>query len=220
MKERNRIIFIIAVIIIGITLIGGLTYAWFKWRSSSSINFSVTIDNSSGLTITFDGEQIKLKGKIAEDIKSELDLEEINRRVWKRNATNFVKQVKESKKTEVQINNERIMAEIELNQMIEDVSKKEFEYREITEKDRNIIKDIQQQLLNMGLDLSYEEHKEMIMICGNFESITLNKYQLRELCWLIKNNIDVFSITPYFNEDEDKCIGIRIVIGINLIKEG
>ncbi len=55
MKKNKKLIIMIFGVVLGIILIGTATYAWFKWRSSESINFNVTIDNSSGLTITFVG---------------------------------------------------------------------------------------------------------------------------------------------------------------------
>ena len=55
MKERNKIYLIIIGVILGIVLVAGITYSWFKWRSSDNANVRITIDTSSGLTITFNG---------------------------------------------------------------------------------------------------------------------------------------------------------------------
>lgn len=55
MKDRKKLFLMIFGVILGIIIVVAGTYAWFKWRSSSSINFNVTIDNSTGLTITFNG---------------------------------------------------------------------------------------------------------------------------------------------------------------------
>ena len=55
MKDRKKLILMIFGVVLGIVIVGTATYAWFKWRSSNNANVRITIDNSSGLEITFVG---------------------------------------------------------------------------------------------------------------------------------------------------------------------
>ena len=57
MKDKKKKIILIIGIISVILLVSGITYSWFKWRSSNNATVSITIDNSTGLVITFDGGQ-------------------------------------------------------------------------------------------------------------------------------------------------------------------
>ena len=57
MKDKNKKIILIIGIVSVILLVSGITYSWFKWRSSNNATVSITIDNSTGLVITFDGGQ-------------------------------------------------------------------------------------------------------------------------------------------------------------------
>ncbi len=55
MKDKKKKIILIIGIISVILLVSGITYSWFKWRSSDNANVRIVIDNTSGLEITFVG---------------------------------------------------------------------------------------------------------------------------------------------------------------------
>ena len=55
-KNKKKIILIICGILL-VILLSGITYAWFKWRSTDNATVRLVIDNSSGLTVTFNGGQ-------------------------------------------------------------------------------------------------------------------------------------------------------------------
>ena len=64
MNEKKKIYLMIIGVILGIILVSGGTYAWFKWRSSESIDVIINFDNTADARVTFYGGD-SITGKIA-----------------------------------------------------------------------------------------------------------------------------------------------------------
>lgn len=169
---------------------------------------------------------MRFQGEIAKDLiagMNEEDLSKIKKIVWQNNVVNLMKQKKDSNKPEYIKKNEQIMAEIKLAEVLQECENKEYEYRQATKDERTTMKSIQRELDIMGLNLDYEEHKEILMLSGNFEYLSFTKEELRYLVNLIiDNNIDNFVIAPLYSEEDEEdeeCKAIRIVLAIDLAKE-
>ena len=181
------------------------------------------------LEIFPDKENMKLKGEIAKDlIIPDKEMEKIKKIVWEKNLYNMIQQAKESNKSEMQKQNERIIAEMKLSKMLDNAEERVVNFKEPKEYQRKLLKSIQNILKKSGLNLDYEEHKEMLILCGNFNYLKFTKNELRTLCNLVQN-VDYFLIAPSYSEDEDyneitlisddNSESIIIVIGIDLVKE-
>lgn len=164
------------------------------------------------------------KAKIADDLGfSEEEMIQIKRNVWQFNSINLLDQINNSKKTEIQKRNEEIIAEQLFQEWLDSVQEDSKNYAKPTESQKQSLKAIKKELDKIGFILDYEEHKEMIMLCGNFEYLKFTKQELRLIVMLIQNGpITNFLIAPSYNEedeDDEECKGIRIVISIDLGKE-
>lgn len=167
--------------------------------------------------------RMKFKGEIAKDlIFNEEEMSNIKSNAWKNNINEMMNQINESKKTETQKNNETIIAEMKLQELLQQAEETEYEYRKITEDDRRFVKAMQEKLKNLCLlDLDYEEHEESIMLCGNYSYLKFEKEELRTLI-AIAELFDMFLIAPSYSEEDEEdeeCKSIRIVLGVDLRKE-
>ena len=63
MKEKKKIIFMIMIVLLIIAVVAAGTYAFYKWRSTSSIDVDINFDNSDNVVVTFDGGS-SITGKI------------------------------------------------------------------------------------------------------------------------------------------------------------
>ena len=63
MNNNKKILLPIMGIVFGIILISGATYAWYKWRSSSSVDVIINFDNSGDVRVVFYGGD-NITGKI------------------------------------------------------------------------------------------------------------------------------------------------------------
>ena len=192
----------------------------------NTINFLQVFSSFENLEIFPSGSLMRFQGKIAQDLKDQMNEDDINnikRIVWQNNAATLIKQAKDSKKTAYQKENERIIAEMKLNQVLQECEDQEFEYRNATENEKITLKAIKRELDLIGLSLDYEEHEDLLMLSGNFEYLSFTKKELRYFVNLItKNNINNFLIAPSYSEEDeedDECKSIRIVIAIDLAKE-
>lgn len=186
----------------------------------SEMSYMQTLGCFENLEIRPNNSSLEFIGTIAKDLSfTDEEIKELRKNVWLNDSLNLAKQMKESKKTELQKNNERIIGEMQLINMLDEAEEFELEYREAKEDEKNLIKLIQKTLKeNTSLDLEYEEHKEMLMLSKNFEYIKLTKNELR-LLEILARKLNSFFIVPFYDEnDENKCIAVRIVMCLELRK--
>lgn len=167
-----------------------------------------------------DNSSLKFIGTVAKDLSfTDEEMKQLRKNVWLKDSLILAEQMKESKKTEAQKDYEEIVKSMKFAQMLDEVENFETEYREAKEDEKNLIKLIQKTLKeNTSLDLEYEEHKEMLMLSGNFEYIKLTKNELR-LLEILARRVNSFFIVPFYDEnDENKCIAVRIVMCLELRK--
>lgn len=190
--------------------------------------FNMELLNSLGcfenLKILPKDSLMRFEGEIAKDLKfNENEMSGLKQKVWKDNMQNLVEQMRNNKKSEYQRENERIIAKMKLDKLLEECENQDLDCRKPTQEEKNSLKEMQRQLNSIGLDLDYEEHEEILMLAGNFEYLEFTRQELRFLVDLvIKNNIDNFLIAPVYDEDnenDEECKAIRIVITIDLAKE-
>ena len=167
---------------------------------------------------------MRFEGEIAKDLTfNENEINGLKKKVWKDNMQNLVEQMKNDKKSEYQRQNEKLIAEIKLDKLLDECENQDLDFRKPTQEEKNTLKNIQRQLNSIGLNLDYEEHKEILMLAGNFEYLKFTKQELRFFFFLIvENNLDNFLIAPVYDEDneyDENCKAIRIVMTIDLAKE-
>ena len=63
MKERKKFILYVIGVLMTIVVVSGLTYAFYVWRSSSSVDVIINFDNTSQTVVTFYGGD-SITGKI------------------------------------------------------------------------------------------------------------------------------------------------------------
>ena len=164
---------------------------------------------------------MQFNGTIADDIIqaiSDEDMRKIKQNVFLTDSFNLAMQMIESKKTEQQKNNERIRAEMEFQEYIEELKEVEQEYREAKLSEKNLMKFIQNLLKeHCNLPLDYEECEGMLMLSANFDCVRLTRKQLALLKSCVEK-VDALIITPVYADDENTCEAIRIVLSLDLSK--
>lgn len=164
---------------------------------------------------------MQFNGTIAEDIFqaiSDKDMKRIKQQVFLVDSMNLTMQMAESRKSEQQKNNERILAEMQFSEYLEELKEIEQEYREAKISEKNLMKFIQNLLREQcNLDLEYEECEEMLMLSGEFDVIRFNRKQLA-LLKSCAEKIDTLLIAPIY-DDNDNCVQVRIVLSIDLFEE-
>lgn len=183
------------------------------------------------LNISLEDNCIKLKGEVAEDIKANVDLNKMKIRVEEKHKQNLMQQLIENNKNEEEKLQDCYKEREELYNILDDIENKHLKTREPSEKDKNILLDLQKKLKNIDLDLNLEYEKEdgMLTLNGIYKNLTFSKYELRELISLVQENIDGFYIVPYYGEEDVilddinseniNAVGISIIIGISLIEK-
>lgn len=202
------------------------TYNNFLFNSAN-MELARTFGCFENLEIFPDGEMMRFKGEIAKDLHfSEEDMIKIKQQIWRKNATEIIKQAIENQKTEQQKQNERVIAQIKLKDWLNYVDEMQNAIKEKSkdkkERAEKILKGIQDVLKNIGIDLEYEETDTMIMLSETFNSLNLTKNQLRLLADIVQA-LDLFLIASNYDwedEENENCNGIRIVLSINICEEG
>ena len=192
--------------------------------NKENIHFVGIFGMLENLEIFPDETLMGFKAKIAEDLSiSEEEMIKLKQNVWKINVANILDQMNNSKKTAIQRHNEEVIAEQLFQEWLEDLEEEKKNYEKPTEYQKATLKAIKKELDKIGFHLKYEEHKEMLMLCGNFEYLNFNKKELRLITMLINRSpITNFLIAPSYNEDDEddeECKSIRIVMSIDLGKE-
>ena len=189
---------------------------------NEEMEFTKSLGCFENLEIFPDNSLMRFQGEIAKDLVfDEKDMSKIKKSAWQRNMFNMVKQM--STKEE---QNKRAIEEMQVINLFENEDAENYKYREPKAYEIIMLKGIQNELKEIGLELEYEEHEEMIMLCGNFKYLKFNRKHLRFLCSILEG-LDLFLIAPYYEEQEDvndivldeeesECKSIRIVMGINL----
>ena len=197
---------------------------------NEEMEFARSLGCFENLKIFPNGSLIRFDGEIAKDLSfTEQEIANIKKQAWKKNMIDIAKQINESNKTEKQKQNERVIGEMQLLKLVDDIENEEnYSYREPKAFEIIMMKGIQDALKEIGLELSYEEHEEMIILCGNFKFLEFKRQHLRFFCSILEG-LDLFLIAPYYeeqedeneiilNENEEECKSVRIVMGINLSK--
>ncbi|MGM9881487.1 MAG: hypothetical protein ACI31S_01435 [Bacilli bacterium] len=188
----------------------------------NTMNMNKSLCCFENLEIFPDNKLMKFKGKIANDLKvTEEDLYKIKKHLWNKNMSEIINQREQSLKSEEQKEIEKEIIQQQLDNILIQAENTEYEYRKPTNKEIEKIKRVQEKLKNMGLDLDYEEHEEILMLCANFKYLKFNKKELRKIIELI-DTLDVLLIAPSYNmedEEDEEAKSIRIVLGIDLREE-
>lgn len=176
------------------------------------------------LEIFPDNSLMRFQGEIAKDLTfNEKEMSVIKKSAWRKNIFDIAQQMLQKEKQ-----NKRVIEEMQIVNLFENENIENCKYREPKAFEIILLQGIQKELREIGLELTYEEHEEMIMLCGNFKYLEFNKKHLRFLCSILEG-LNIFLIAPFYEEQEDvndiilnekesECKSIRIVMGINLRK--
>lgn len=200
----------------------------------NTIEFTQGFNFFENLKIKPNGAFMNFEGKIAKDLNiPDENLDKIKKIAFQRNMQELAEQIKESNKTETQRHNDRVIAEMKFNELLDDLQaqadeEQQHTYKQPKKEEIELIKKIQTELKKIGLDLDYEVHDSMLMLCGNFEQLEFTKEELRKIVYL-SQLVDTFLIAPFYGDEEDdeltlynevdECQSIRIVFGLYLEEE-
>ena len=165
---------------------------------------------------------MKFRGEIAKDLcLSKEDLNKIKTIAWNYSMNEIMYQTIENQKSEEQKENERFAATLKMEEILNKAEEQEYKYRKPSEYERQLIKYIQEELNKIGLELDYEEHEEILMLCANFKYLKFEKDELRKLIKFAQkvDNFIIASIYDEEDEEDEECKSIRIVLAIDLREE-
>ena len=191
-------------------------YSFFFWDKSNMF-YSRSLALFENLKIYPDKNNLHLKGQIIEKLfnLTEEQMTSIRQQVWLNEMQETLRQIAEKKKTAKQKNNEKAIAEMNLQKFVDNMQNNNIQYRQATEFDRKLMCLIQDKLKELNIQLDYTENKEDLVLAKNFDNLSLTKCQLQEMQQLAEK-VDMFLIAPIYDEDEKTCIGVRLAIAISL----
>lgn len=162
-------------------------------------------------------DRMKLEGTLASGdfCFTDEDILSIQKQVWKRRMEKYENKTNKIK----QKNSKMILANLDLENLIFNREEKLNIYRNVNSKDLELLSLIKKGLGSVNLDFNIEKHKEMLILSLNCDKILLTKEQIRTLI-ILSDKLDFLLISPQYTDDEydQNCNGIRIAMGINLIK--
>jgi len=174
------------------------------------------------INATEDGK-LHIRGHLSDKLIKSFSKEELER-INKINMLNMVQEMAMQKaENKIQNDNNNTfettirISEEQLTNILQsfgvDVVLKQTKYREPTDDDRDKLIAATLSLNNIGIESHFETKKGLLSVVIEQENIELSEKDVTIFCNMA-NLFDAFVIVPNI-DDDDKCIGIRILFGID-----